>query len=211
MLNDVIISFQGVFRTNHVFVVVWNWFILGLMINCFSSVRSGQKIIRIGQSGVIKLTFFLFVSPELSSVRDYVITYSVRSMYVCVCMRMYVVICKIDHCIHIHWCIPMGLGHNDPWVESRMWPQQTWGQRSSRGQWPLVQVFGKKDSVSTYFDVFSNLILQWLQKYVIAKASETRGSRSALFLGRSKRWRVVTGLGWQKPCPTGLEKQKSLS
>ena len=25
-----------------------------------------------------------------------------------------------------------------------MWPQQTWGQRSSRGQWPFVQVFGKK-------------------------------------------------------------------
>ena len=40
------------------------------------------------------------VSPELSSVRDYVITHSVRSMYVCVCM--YVVFCKIDHCIHIH-------------------------------------------------------------------------------------------------------------
>ena len=59
-------------------------------------------------------------------------------------MCMYVVICKIDHCIHIQWCIPMGLGHNDPWVESHMWPQQTWGQRSSRGQWPLVQVFGKK-------------------------------------------------------------------
>ena len=57
---------------------------------------------------------------------------------------MYVVICKIDHCIHIHWCIVMGLGHNDPWVESHMWPQQTWGQRSSRGQWPLVHVFGKK-------------------------------------------------------------------
>ena len=34
----------------------------------------------------------------------------------------------------------MGLGHNDPWVESHMWPQQMWGQRSSRGQWPLVQV-----------------------------------------------------------------------
>ena len=64
-------------------------------------------------------------------------------MYV-VCVWMYVVICKIDHCIHIHWCIVMGLGHNDPWVESHMWPQQTWGQRSSRGQWPLVQVFGKK-------------------------------------------------------------------
>ena len=50
----------------------------------------------------------------------------------------------IHHCIHIHWCIPMGLGHNDPWVESHMWPQQMWGQRSSRGQWPLVQVFCKK-------------------------------------------------------------------
>ena len=57
---------------------------------------------------------------------------------------MYVVFCKIDHCIHIHWCTVMGLGHNDPWVESHMWPQETWGQRSSRGQWPLVQVFGKK-------------------------------------------------------------------
>ena len=39
-------------------------------------------------------------------------------------MCMYVVFCKIDHCIHIHWCIIMGLGHNDPWVESHMWPQQ---------------------------------------------------------------------------------------
>ena len=65
------------------------------------------------------------------------------------------VIYKIDHCIHIHWCIPMGLGHNDPWVESHMWPQQMWGQRSSRGQWPLVQVFAKRVTVSTYFDVFS--------------------------------------------------------
>ena len=38
----------------------------------------------------------------------------------------------------------------------------------------------KRVSVSTYFHVFSNLILQWLQKYVIAKAGETRGSRTAL-------------------------------
>ena len=38
----------------------------------------------------------------------------------------------------------MGLGHNDPWVESHMWPQHTWVQRSSRGQWPLVLVFEKK-------------------------------------------------------------------
>ena len=72
------------------------------------------------------------------------ILYVVCSMY---SMCMYVVIWKIDHCIHIHWCIVMGLGHNDPWVESHMWPQQTWGQRSCRGQWPLVQVFWKKGSV----------------------------------------------------------------
>ena len=126
----------------------------------------------------------------------------------------------------------LGIGHNDPWVESHMWPQQMWGQRSSRhgwkkcpfswdlsqnfppillnfppflyvflyfrgkislqmskfpgnqvpefptfsrhasrGQWPLVQVFAKRVSVSTYFDVFSNLILyyndcksMWLRK-----------------------------------------------
>ena len=48
-------------------------------------------------------TFFpIFVLPELSSVRDYVITHSVCSMCVYVCMCMYVVFCKIDHCIHIH-------------------------------------------------------------------------------------------------------------
>ena len=52
--------------------------------------------------------------------------------------------CKKGHCIHILWCISMGLGHNDPWVESHMWPQQMWGQRSPRGQWPLLQVFCKK-------------------------------------------------------------------
>ena len=46
---------------------------------------------------------------------------------------------KKSHCVHILWCIFMGLGQNDPWVESHMWPQQPWGQRSSRGQWPLVQ------------------------------------------------------------------------
>ena len=62
------------------------------------------------------------------------------------------------------------------------------GQRSSRGQWPLVQVFGKKVSVSTYFDVFSNLILQRLQKYVIAKAGETLGSRTALSKESTQFW-----------------------
>ena len=110
---------------------------------------------------------------------------------VCIRVCMCVYVCGILqnwslYRIHIHWCIVMGLGHNDPWVESHMWPQQTWGQRSSRGQWPLVQVFGKRVSVSTYFDVFSNLILQWLQKYVIAKAGETRGSRTTLLSFKCK-------------------------
>ena len=71
--------------------------------------------------------------------------------------------CKKGHCIHILWCIFMGLGHNDPWVDSHIRPQQMWGQRSSWGQWPLVQVFAKTVTVSTYFDVCSG---------------ETRGSRT---------------------------------
>ena len=54
------------------------------------------------------------------------------------------------------------------------------GSKSFWGQWPLVQVPGKKGQC-IHIDVFSNLILQWLQKYVIAKAGETRGSRTALF------------------------------
>ena len=60
----------------------------------------------------------------------------------------------------------MGLGHNDPWVESHIRSQQMWGQRSSRGQRPLVQVFAKTVTVSTHFDVVSG---------------ETRGLRTALF------------------------------
>ena len=79
----------------------------------------------------------------------------------------------------------MGLIHNDPWVESRMWPQQTGGQRSSRGQWPLVHGLGHNDpwvDCTYHLNRYgSNLILQRLQKYVIAKAGETRGSRTALF------------------------------
>ena len=90
---------------------------------------------------------------------------------------------KKVHCIHIRWCIFMGLGYNDPWVESHMWPQQTWGQRSSRGQWPLVQVFA---------GIGSNLILQWLQKYVITKAGETCGSRTALYECCTFFWYVAS-------------------
>ena len=76
------------------------------------------------------------------------------------------VFCKKSHCIHILWCIFMGLGHSDPWVESHIRPQQMWGQRSSRGQWSLVQVFAKTVTVSTYFDVCSG---------------KTRGSRTTLY------------------------------
>ena len=38
----------------------------------------------------------------------------------------------------------MGLGHNDPWVESHMWPQQTWVQRSLRGSVTFGWSFWKK-------------------------------------------------------------------
>ena len=48
-----------------------------------------------------------------------------------------------------------------------MQPQQKWGQRFAH---------------VTLTGMGSNLILQWLQKYVIAKAGETRGSRTALFV-----------------------------
>ena len=98
----------------------------------------------------------------------------------------------------------MGLGYNALWVKSYRWPQQTWGQRSSRGQWPLVQVFA---------DTVSNLILQWLQKYVIAKAGETCGSRTALSLISSKRNHnsaVKFGMSYEKnikhSCDTKLYK-----
>ena len=45
-------------------------------------------------------------------------------------------------------------------------------------------------TVSIYLDVFSNLILQWLQKYVIAKAGETRGSRTVLY------WNMASAIKW---------------
>ena len=93
---------------------------------------------------------------------------------------MYVVFCKIDHCIHIHWCIVMGLGHNDPWVESHMWPQQTRGQSSSRGQWPLVQVFGKKGQcIHILWCIFKSNITM-IAKVCDRETGETRGSRTVL-------------------------------
>ena len=109
---------------------------------------------------------------------------------------MYVVFYKIDHCIHIHWCIVMGLGHNDPWVESHMWPQQTWGQRSSRGQWPLVQVFGKKGQcIHIPWCIFKSNTMNakecdresrrdtWFENRLVGKSSYL--PRPNLFLNRS--------------------------
>ena len=65
------------------------------------------------------------VSSELSSERGYVIT---NSVYIVFVYTLYVVFfCKIDHCAHVHWCISIGLWHNDPWVESHIWTQQKRG------------------------------------------------------------------------------------
>ena len=47
----------------------------------------------------------------------------------------------------------------------------------------------------------SNLILQWLQKYVIAKAGETLGSRTALFIYRDCSWILVRGAWCKKGGP----------
>ena len=115
-------------------------------------------------------------------------------MYV-VCGNLGLRLCKIDHFIHIHWCIPMG--HNDPWVESHMRPQQMWGQRSSRCDLNRSGVKGHLGLIDLLIKFLRNshcihilwcitmgigLILHWLQKYVIAKAGETRDSRTALFI-----------------------------
>ena len=98
------------------------------------------------------------------------------SLILYVVCSMYVVFCKIDHCIHIHWCIVMGRGHNNPWVESHMWPHQTWGQRSSRGQWPLVQIFGKKGRcIHILWCIFKSNIT------VIAKVCDRESRRDLWF------------------------------
>ena len=74
---------------------------------------------------------------------------------------------KKGHCIHIVWCVFVGLGPRDPQVEPHMWPQQTWGQRSCWGQWPLV---------ATYFYVFLNLIF-----IMIAKVCDRESRRDSWF------------------------------
>ena len=72
------------------------------------------------------LFFYLFLEQYslVLSQLDFVQKETMWSLILYV-ICMYVVLvcgmfCKIDHCIHIHWCIPMELGHNDPWIESHM-------------------------------------------------------------------------------------------
>ena len=64
----------------------------------------------------------------------------------------------------------MGLGYNDPWVELHIY----------------FQVFA---------DMGSNIILKLLQKYVIVKVGETRGSGTELFIKQfaplKKQWSTL--------------------
>ena len=129
-------------------------------------------------------------------------------MYVC----MYVVSCKIDHYIHIHWCIPMGLGHNDYWVDSHMWLQQTWGQMPSRGQWPLVQFFWKKKSLYLHtLMYFMGLGCNdpWVESHMWPQQTwDQRSFRGqwplAKFLKKKGHcihilWRIFMGIGYNDP------------
>ena len=79
--------------------------------------------------------------------------------HACVCS----IFANVAHIIHIHWCIPMGLRHNDPWVESHMWPQPKWCQGSSRDHWPLVS-FLKKRSLYPHASVY--IYGSWTQKCI---------------------------------------------
>ena len=63
-------------------------------------------------------------------------------MYV-VCVCMYVVICKIHHCIHIHWCIPTLCP--SPWkyikvcgYSETFFAKKNLNQRSLTPRWPLT-------------------------------------------------------------------------
>ena len=70
---------------------------------------------------------------------------------------------KNGHCIHILWCICMGLGHNDAWVESHMWPRQKWGQGSFGVIDLLVKIYEKW---SLYPHTLMYLHGTWTQWYL---------------------------------------------
>ena len=93
----------------------------------------------------------------------------------------------------ILWCIFMEFGHIDPWIESHKWPQQTWGQRSSRGQWPWVQVFEKGSLYPHTLTYFHVTWIQWSLGRVTHVTSTVVGQRSSrgidLWLSF---WKIVT-------------------
>ena len=87
----------------------------------------------------------VIVSPELSSV---IVSPELSSVIVSPELSSFIVSPELSS---VRDYVITHSVHNDPWVESHMWPQQMWGQRSSRGQCPLVQVFQKRVTVSMYF------------------------------------------------------------
>ena len=129
---------------------------------------------------------------------------------------MYVVICKIDHCIHIHWCIVMGLGHNDPWVESHMDLNRN-GVKGHLGVNDLWFKFWKKVWIHILWCIFKSNIT------MIAKVCDRESKRDSRFENRlvllATKWTkngvFVGGLrgrgssmivtpGLVKPCSAGL-------
>ena len=88
-----------------------------------------------------------------------------------------------------------------------MWTQQTWGKRSSRGQWPLVQVFGKKGQcIHILWCIFKSNIT------MIAKVCDRESRRDSWFKNRLvlitfPQWRCHRGGGggggltlkWSRP------------
>ena len=131
---------------------------------------------------------------------------------------MYVVFCKIDHCINIHWCIPMGLGHNDLWAESHMWPQQMWSQRSSRGQWLMIQVFWKTGHCRPYshtLTYFHGIWIRWSLDGATHVALTEVGSKvilgSLTFWGHHFLWNrghEFLKVSWQYFCDPLFDDQK---
>ena len=81
----------------------------------------------------------------------------------------------------------MGLGDNYPWVGSHMWPQQTWGQRSSRGQWPLFQVFEKGSLYPHTLMYFRGTWTQWSLGRITRDLTRlgVKGHRGSMTFGSS--------------------------
>ena len=118
---------------------------------------------------------------------------------------------KKVHCIHILWCIFMGHGHNDPWVASHIRPQQMWGQRSSRGQWPLVGNLQKGHCIHILWCIFIGLghndpwveSHMWPQKMWHQRSSRGQWPLLQAFCKKGQcihiLWCIFMGLGHNDP------------